>query len=171
MYIDKNKVLKLILHNGCLQNIDHSNKNSITLIYFKYYYLTIDLYKLINNCTNTISIYEMSSYDIYKKMQYYRKYNINIIEYEQQFWFRWVFAVAPLAFTICALPLGLISNNNNKNIGFITSLCIIMFYYLMLIISINLSEKHYIPTNIALWIPNIIVTIVGIFFLVKLVKT
>jgi lipopolysaccharide export LptBFGC system permease protein LptF len=169
IYIGKNSVIKLILHNGYLQKVDTAHNDSITLIYFNYYYFTIDLYELLKKHIKTISIYEMSSYDIYKKIQYCKQKNMDTIEYEQQFWFRWIFAVAPLAFTICALPLGIIINKSNKNIGFIISLCIIVLYYVMLIITISLSEKHYLPTNISMWLPNIIVAIIGIFFLVKVV--
>jgi lipopolysaccharide export LptBFGC system permease protein LptF len=171
IYVDKNNTIKIILYNGCLQKIDYIISNNITLIYFQYYCFFINLYEFIKKYLNYTSIYEMSSYDLYKKIQYYKKLNFNPIKYEQQFWIRWVFAIAPIALAICALPLGIINNKSNRYLGFIISLCIIIFYYLMLIVTINLSEKHYIPTNISLWLPNITVFIIGLLLFTKLVKT
>jgi lipopolysaccharide export system permease protein len=91
------------------------------------------------------------------------------INYQRDFWFRWVFAIAPIAFIIIALPIGL-TTRRGKAISFIVSLGIITLYYMLFIVSTSLGEKEYVPLSIIMWLPNFITIFAGSYLFFKMVK-
>jgi lipopolysaccharide export system permease protein len=112
----------------------------------------------------------MTSPKILKTIKSRKKQNISTIEYEYQFWLRWIFAFAPLAFVLVAIPIGIMSGKNGKAVGFGASLGIILIYYTLLILTTTLSANRYAPTGILIWTPNILVATTGVCLFIKMVR-
>jgi lipopolysaccharide export system permease protein len=90
--------------------------------------------------------------------------------YLRDYWIRWIFAVAPIVFIIIALPIGIRTGKGGKALGFGLSLGIVIIYYTLFVISINLGEKEYVPLGIIIWMPNLVIGAVGLYLFGKMVK-
>jgi len=160
--------VQITLYNGYLSQAHPSDMNNMTYITFKSYCFFITLYNEIKE--DILIIMGMPSPEILKTIKVYRKQGIPFINHEVEFWIRWVFAFASIAFALIALPIGIMIGKGGKGIGFGMSLGIILIHYILTIITIDLSEKEYAPTSLIMWLPNITTMIIGICLLIKMRK-
>lgn len=67
------------------------------------------------------------------------------------------------------IPLGSSSRKGGKSGGYIWAIFLAFFCYYMAFISlIGVAKQHTLPVELALWIPNLVFGIAGIFFLARL---
>jgi lipopolysaccharide export system permease protein len=78
---------------------------------------------------------------------------------------RFTFPFASLVFAILAVPLGIQNRRSGKSGGFTTSILIILTYYVLMSVVRTLAEKGTVPPAVALWIPNLLFFLMGLFFL------
>jgi lipopolysaccharide export LptBFGC system permease protein LptF len=159
---------QFFIYDGYWQKANPSDINNMTHLTFKSYCFFIPLAEIIKE--RTLSVSEMSSPEIFKIIKNCKEQGISFALGETEFWIRWVYALAPIAFVLIALPLGIMAGKDGKAIGFGISLSIILVYYSLLILALNLSEKEYVPANLIIWLPNVIVTAAGICLFIKMVK-
>jgi lipopolysaccharide export system permease protein len=76
-----------------------------------------------------------------------------------------------IAFVLLGVPLAITPPRVRYNRGFLFSILIIFAYYLIRALSISFGEAGTLPTFIAAWLPNIILTIIGIWLYYKKVYT
>jgi lipopolysaccharide export system permease protein len=69
---------------------------------------------------------------------------------------------AALVFAIIGVPLGLQPVRAVRSRGLAVSLVIILAYYLMLSAAETLATQGRVPITLALWIPNVVLTTVGV---------
>ncbi len=74
---------------------------------------------------------------------------------------------ACLAFAFIALPLGINNRRGGKGSGFAMSIAVLGLYYVLLFNGEEAARYGKIPGWAAMWSPNIILTIVGLFLLVR----
>ncbi|MDR3111690.1 MAG: LptF/LptG family permease [Elusimicrobiota bacterium] len=160
--------VQLTLHKGYWQRIDSKEMNRVLHTTFKTYFFFIPLETITK--TNSRSASEMSSAEILEIIKENKKNKTPHIAYEREFWIRFVFAFAPIAFVLIALPIGITVNKGGKGISFGMSLAIILIYYILLIISLNLAENGYAKTGVILWLPNIAISLFGACFMFKTIK-
>jgi lipopolysaccharide export system permease protein len=60
------------------------------------------------------------------------------------------------------------AGKGGKAIGFGMSLGVILIYYMLLVISINLGEKGIMPSAIILWLPDFVITCIGLMLFKKM---
>jgi lipopolysaccharide export LptBFGC system permease protein LptF len=159
---------QFFIYDGYWQKANPADINNMTHITFKSYCFFIPLAEIIEE--RTLSISETSSPEIFKTIKICKEQGIPFALGETEFWIRWVYALAPIAFVLIALPIGIMAGKGGKAIGFGMSLGIILVYYTLLILALNLSEKEYVPANLIIWLPNVIVTAAGICLFIKMVK-
>ncbi|MDR1418112.1 MAG: LptF/LptG family permease [Endomicrobium sp.] len=162
--------VQLILHNGYMQKANPSNLSEITHMTFNKYVFFISFGEKIKE--NTISIASIQSPLLLKIIDEYKRQGTPLsayINYQRDFWFRWVFAIAPIAFIIIALPIGL-TTRRGKAISFMVSLGIIILYYMLFIVSTSLGEKEYAPLSIIIWLPNFATIFAGLYLFFKMAK-
>jgi lipopolysaccharide export LptBFGC system permease protein LptF len=162
--------VQLILHNGYIQKANSSNLSELTHMTFNKYIFLIPFGDKIKE--NTVSLASIQSSKLLKIINEYKRQGMPLstyINYQRDFWFRWVFAIAPIAFIIIALPIGL-TTRRGKAISFMVSLGIIMLYYMLFIVSISLGEKEYVPLGIIIWLPNFVTILAGLYLSFKMVK-
>lgn len=74
---------------------------------------------------------------------------------------------ACLAFAFIALPLGINNRRGGKGSGFAMSIAVLAFYYILLFNGEEAARFGRIPGWVAMWSPNLILTVVGIFLLIR----
>jgi len=79
-------------------------------------------------------------------------------------------AFSSLAFILIGLPLAVKTKRSEKSIGFGISLAILMVYWLILASGNILAIKKVLDPWFAMWLPNIIFIILGVFLLHKVGK-
>ena len=156
------------LYNGYWQKADPSHINNMIHMTFKSYCFFIPFDDIIKERAITVS--ELSSPKLLETIRACKKQNIPFTVCEIEFWIRWIYALAPIAFVLIALPLGIMAGKGGKTISLGMSLCVILVYYMLLILALNLSEKKYAPASLIMWLPNAVVTTAGICLFIKMIK-
>jgi lipopolysaccharide export system permease protein len=159
---------QLTLYKGYWQKVSPSDMTNMTHATFKTYSLFIPL-------GNTIKSYnigpsELSSPKLIETIKQYKKQKLEFMPYLRDYWIRWIFAATPIVFIIIALPIGIRTGKGGKALGFGLSLGIVIIYYTLFVISINLGEKEYVPLGIIIWLPNLAIGAVGLYLFGKMVK-
>ncbi|MBI4314054.1 MAG: LptF/LptG family permease [Candidatus Omnitrophica bacterium] len=72
-----------------------------------------------------------------------------------------------LAFVLIGMPLAIRTRRAERSVGFALSLMLILIYYLMLLGGQSLALQGLLPAAPALWLPNILLTAIGIGLLAR----
>jgi lipopolysaccharide export LptBFGC system permease protein LptF len=160
--------IQLTLHKGYWQKASLSDINNMLHMTFKTYVFFIPLEEIEKR--KSVAVSQIKSPELIKTIKNNKKQGLPTEAYEIDLWIRWIFAFAPIAFVLIALPIGLMLSKGGKARGFAISLGIIMVYYSLLVVTISLGEKHYAPISVIMWAPNLLITISGIYLLKKMIK-
>jgi lipopolysaccharide export LptBFGC system permease protein LptF len=74
---------------------------------------------------------------------------------------------ACLGFAAIGIPLGIRPSRAVRSRGFTLSLALIFGYYLLLTLGESLGDRGVLPAIVALWLPNVILTLLAIVFLTR----
>jgi LPS export ABC transporter permease LptF/LPS export ABC transporter permease LptG len=74
---------------------------------------------------------------------------------------------ACLVFGLFAVPLGFNNRRGGKSSGFALSIAVIMAYYVLLSNGEDWARVGRIPAWVAMWLPNLVFTVLGTFLLVR----
>jgi lipopolysaccharide export system permease protein len=74
---------------------------------------------------------------------------------------RFALPFASLVFAVLAVPLGIQNRRSGKSAGFTISIATLLVYYILLALLRTLAEKGSIPPALALWLPNLILLVLG----------
>ncbi|MEW6364320.1 MAG: LPS export ABC transporter permease LptG [Acidobacteriota bacterium] len=72
-----------------------------------------------------------------------------------------------IVFGVLALPLGIVTKKGGKSSGFVLSLGIIIYYYIMITAGEQLAEEGKVSPLLAMWAANITLAVAGVVFLVQ----
>ena len=75
--------------------------------------------------------------------------------------------MASLIFALVGVPLGLQPTRNSSSAGFAMSVIIIFFYYALMTMANAIGRSGALSPMLAVWIPNIVGLIAGIFLIRK----
>ena len=89
------------------------------------------------------------------KMELHRRYSI---------------PAACLALGLLAFPLGIQSKTAKRSFGLILGLFFFFSYYLLLTAGYSFGKSGVLPPVIGMWLPNVVMTGIGLFFLFKTAK-
>ena len=70
---------------------------------------------------------------------------------------------ASFGFALLGVALGIQNRRSGRSGGFTLSITILLTYYVLLSMGTNLSSRQTIPTWLAIWLPNILFTALGIW--------
>jgi lipopolysaccharide export system permease protein len=163
-------VVQLTMHRGYWQKAHPENLNAMSHMTFKTYVFFIPLDDVVNHGLTPSAI---QSHKLLKAIKESKKQGLatTTYEYKKDYWYRWVFAFAPFAFALVALPIGIMAGKRHgKAIGFGASFAVVLIYYTLLILSLKLGEKEYVPIGIILWLPDFVITIIGTSLFIKMVR-
>jgi lipopolysaccharide export system permease protein len=159
---------QLTLYKGYWQKASPSDISNMTHATFKTYSFFIPLGDVIKG--SSIGPAEISSPKLLKIIKQYKEQKLAFMPYLLDYWMRWVLALAPIVFIIIALPIGIKTGKGGKALGFVLSLGIVVIYYTLLVLAIELGEKEYVPMGFILWVPNLVIGLTGIYLFIKMVK-
>lgn len=165
--VERNMVT-LKLYDGYWQRSDPNKLGSMIHMNFSTYRFSIPFGESVN--FDDVALREMTSAKLNAKLKTFEEKDPQIYTYKNEYWLRWVLAVAPVIFAIVAIPIGIMSGKGGKAIGFGMSLFVIFIYYMFLVISLNIGEKGYIPSCYIMWLPNIVIGAAGFFLFKKMGK-
>ena len=74
---------------------------------------------------------------------------------------------ACLAFAAVGVPLGIRPSRAVRSRGFTMSLALIFIYYLLLTLGESLGQRGVLPAGIALWLPNILLSLLALTLFVR----
>jgi len=80
-------------------------------------------------------------------------------------------SMAPFVFVLIGLPLAIITRRGEPIISFSIALGLISIYYISFVWTDTIAIEGVLPPVVALWLPNIVLSIAGIFLMVRVVKS
>ena len=165
--VEKNLVV-LTLYDGYWQRTDPNQLGSMIHMNFGIYKFSIPISSGIN--FSDTSLRELNSKKLRKKINNTPNDRLEKNTYTNEYWLRWTVAIAPMVFVLIAIPVGIMAGKGGKAIGFGMSLGVIFIFYLLLVVSLNVGEKGYVPSCYIMWLPDIVLAIVGIILFRKMLK-
>ena len=163
-------VFHLILSNGTIHqtNLKEHTANSIR---FGTYKLSLDLKKEMEKAEErekhreemTIAELQQVVRESTKKDKDYYKARIVIHR-------RFSIPVACLTLGFLAFPLGIQSKSGKRSSGLILCLFFFLFYYVLLTAGYTMGKKGVYPPAIGMWLPNLTMASIGIYFLFQTTK-
>jgi lipopolysaccharide export system permease protein len=163
-------IFHLVLSNGTIHqtNLSEHSANSIR---FDTYKLSLDLKKELEKAEERekgreeMSIAELQQVvneSTQKDKDYYKA---QIVIHR-----RFSFPVACLALGLLAFPLGIQSKSGKRSSGLILCLFFFLLYYLLLTAGYTLGKKGIYPPVIGMWLPNLTMAGMGVYFLFQTMK-
>jgi LPS export ABC transporter permease LptG/LPS export ABC transporter permease LptF len=81
---------------------------------------------------------------------------------------RLVLPLACFLLALIGLPLGLSSGKGGKSAAFVLTVIVAFLYYMGLVMLTGLAQERALPVGVALWIPNAILLVFGVFLVVRM---
>jgi LPS export ABC transporter permease LptF len=172
---------RIILNPNQLNNVDDSQKGTAARELFpsELNKSIIEFKHIINLSEQGIDLHTLPTSDLFRrqmqnqdlnKKQLYKKLNRLYVEQAA----RWALPFASLVLGLVSLPLGIHPPRSQKTWGAGLSVVIGMFvfvaYYALLTLSLALAESQWVAPMMAVWLPNIITFIIGLYFIHKLTQ-
>ncbi len=95
-----------------------------------------------------------------------KKINGHLVEVHKKY----ALAISVIIFALLGVPLGIISKSGNVAISVSYSLFFYIIYYTFLVAGENLSENRGVPPGLAMWIGNIILSILAFYLIAGSVR-
>lgn len=166
--IPEKKVVKLKLMEGTSDEADPQNPANFYKLNFKTYFMTLNLAQTQDKDKIEKKPKDMSIQELRKEIQKIKKEGIDptplLIEINEKA----SLAFSCLAFIILGIPLAVITRRREKTINFGIVFVIVGLYYLMLMGSEAVSLQGHINPAIAMWMPNILLGVIGAFLTFRL---
>ena len=93
------------------------------------------------------------------------------IQYKVELYDKIALPVTTIVFVLLGVPLAITPPRVRYNRGFLFSILIIFFYYLIRALSLSMGEQGTINPFIAAWMPNIVLAVCGAFMYYRKVYT
>jgi LPS export ABC transporter permease LptG/LPS export ABC transporter permease LptF len=78
---------------------------------------------------------------------------------------RFSYPVACMVLMLVGVPLGVISKRGGKSSGFVFTLLLVIFYYVLSYTGIALGRQNKLSAFVAVWLANIVFSVAGVFLL------
>lgn len=162
--LDRNQ-LHLRLENGQMQRWTEQAPGDIHIAHFDTYTLNLDLPQKPRE--RSLSWREFSMKDLRRDISRRRKEELPVGEPLAEYYLRFAVSFAPLSFALLGLPLGNVLQKSGRGVGFGAAAGVIFFYYLFLILGMNLAEREAGPAWLLLWLGNGFTAGVGLILLLR----
>jgi len=159
-------IYHLLLSNGTIHQTNPKER-SANSIQFNTYTLSLDFKDQVANTAkrekgrNEMSVAELGQYIeelAGKDEEAYHKAKIALHR-------RFSIPVACLALGLLAFPLGVQAKSTKRSFGLIACLFFFFLYYLLLAAGFSLGKSGVYPPAIGMWVPNFVMTGLGLYFL------
>lgn len=159
--IPEKKVIKLKLVSGTSDEPDPQKPGNFYKLNFKTYFMTLNLAQTQDKDQIRKKPRDMTIQELKNEIAQLRKEGIDPTPLVTQIHEKISLAFSCLVFILLGSSLAIITRRREKSINFGISFLIIGIYYLLLMGSEALSLQGYILPSIAMWLPNIILGVIG----------
>ena len=97
---------------------------------------------------------------------YKRQINSRDVEIHKKF----SIPFASLVFILIGAPLGIATRKGSMGVGATLSILFFLIYWACLILGEDLADRQFLPPMLAMWFPNIIIGLVGVYLTWRTVK-
>jgi lipopolysaccharide export system permease protein len=163
-------IFHLVLSNGTIHqtNLKDHSANSIR---FDSYKLSLDLKKELEKAEEREKgREEMSIAELQQVVNESTKKDKNYYKSQIVIHRRFSIPVACLALGLLAFPLGIQSKSGKRSSGLILCLFFFLLYYILLTAGYTLGKKGIYPPAIGMWLPNLTMASIGMYFLFQTTK-
>ncbi len=170
MRLDEGQVYTIRLYDGVINQVD-IDEGSVSNIQFGHYDINIDLNSMNKNKGKIAkALDERTFVDLiqFSRSGIKDKALLNAVLMELHEKFSIPFACLFLG--LLAFPLGIQSASLRRSSGFGFGISFFLLYYFLLAIGWSAGEKGDYPPILGMWLPNIIMGGIGIFFLIRNAK-
>jgi len=168
--LEDEQVYTIMLYNGIINQEDVDEK-SVSSIQFENYDINIDLNRMNKGSGKILKdLDEISLVDLIGLIRSGIKDNSHLIEALMELHEKFSIPFACLSLGLLAFPLGIQSASFRRSSGFGFGISFFLLYYFLLAIGWSAGETGKYPPVLAMWLPNVIMGGVGVFFLVRNAK-
>jgi len=170
--LDNQNAVKLKLINGTSDEPNPKNPTNFYKLNFKTYYLTLNVDESIASSGYTEKKpKEMTFQEIKSEIKKLGRYHVDTPSLVTEFHRKISISFASMVFIIIGIPLGIFTRRGEKTIQFAIALGVIVVYYLLMALSIALSLKGIWSPCFWMYLPNIIIGVIGIILLRKTIES
>ncbi|MFA5090773.1 MAG: LptF/LptG family permease [Candidatus Omnitrophota bacterium] len=161
-------MIKLKLMDGTSDEPDPQNPSNFYKLNFKTYFMTLNPNQNQDKGKIEKKPKDMSIAELQKEIAKLKKENIDPTPMITEIHAKISLAFSCVVFILLGAPMAIITRRREKSINFGIAFLIVGVYYLLLIGSEALSLQGYLKPIIAMWLPNIILGIIGSFLTYRL---
>lgn len=159
--IPEKKIIKLKLNDGTSDEPDPENPNNFYKLNFKTYFMNLNLAQGQDKDKIEKKPKDMTIEELKNEITKLKKEGIDPAPLITQIHEKISLAFSCFVFILLGSSLAIITRRREKSINFGISFLIVGVYYLLLMGSEALSMQGYVDARLAMWIPNIILGIIG----------
>lgn len=165
-FVVDNELLKMKLENGFRDEINPKNKEEFYRLNFKISFIDVPIEEKGNTVVEKKSS-DMDINELREKIHHLKSLSINPVEFITELHKRISFSFSPLTFVILGFGISLVVRHREKSINFGVAVLIAGIYYLLLLLGETLAHFEVTAPSLAMWLPNITVSLVGTWCIVK----
>lgn len=159
--IPEKKIIKLKLMQGTSDEPDPENPSNFYKLNFKTYFMNLSLTQAQDKDKIEKKPKDMTMPELNKEIDRLKKEGIDPIPLITQIHQNLSLAFACFVFMLLGSSLAIITRRREKTINFSIAFLIVGVYYLLLMGSTALSLQGYADPKLAMWLPNIILGVIG----------
>ncbi len=161
------KMVKLKLINGTSDELDPHNPTEFYKLNFKTLFLNLNLAETEEKELQK-KPKDMTLEEIKLQINRFRASGVETPPLITEFHKRIALAFSVVVFVLLGASLAMLTHRREKSINFSMAFGITGIYYLLLLGTNALSLQGYLMPALAMWLPNLILGIVGIFLVIKI---
>ena len=165
-FIVENDILKIKLENGFRDESISKEELELFRLNFQVFFMDIPITK-----TEKVHVSkkpsDMRLSELRNKIKHLKSLGINPLDLESEFHKRISFSFSVITFIILGLGVSLVVKHREKSINFGIAAVSAGIYYLLFVLGETLIEYKYVIPIIGMWMPNIITSLIGGYFLLK----
>lgn len=159
---------QLQLNNGTINQVDQ-DQASVYSVHFDQYFFSLDIDKLVKNAQiqSRKTFKEMTLTELKKSLEHKdSEYVLRLITYHKKF----SIPFACIVLSLLAMPLGIATQTQKRSFGVILGLIFFLIYYVLLSVSLGIAENSGFPVVLCIWMPNLLITFLAIYLLIRATK-
>jgi LPS export ABC transporter permease LptG/LPS export ABC transporter permease LptF len=154
-----NRTAEVVLENGTRHTADTAGKYEVSA--FERQVLNVDPARMFDRATPTKGEREMTIPELQVHMADLRKRGISTHNAEMEIHKKFSIPFACFVFGLIGLALGASNRRDGKLASFVLGIAVVFIYYVLLYIGFATVKGHMLPPWLGVWLPNIVLGIVG----------
>ncbi len=156
----------LAMQEGAILTQPHAGQ-AYSLMGFDNARLNLDISNALQNNSPGKSVDDFDSLELVHEIKRLRGEGKPSYLYETELHKRLSIPFACIILGLVGAPLGIRRSRSGKSAGVAIALLVFLVYFIILSGATNLAETGTFPASLAFWIPNLLMTVAALFFIIK----